>query len=49
MVKREVLHTRQLFRLCADVQVSLGGPESCLEVIAARRDTSAALQADLVL
>lgn len=42
--QREVLHTTELFRLCADIQVSQGGPESCLEVTAAQRDSSAALQ-----
>lgn len=44
VVRIEVLHTRKLFRLCADIQVSQGGPHSCLEVIAAQRDSSAALQ-----
>lgn len=44
MVRREVLHTRQLFRLYADIQASQGEAEPCLEVIIARRGTPAALQ-----
>lgn len=44
VVRREVLHTRQLFRLYADIQASQGGAEPCLEVIIARRGTPAALQ-----